>query len=69
MNIVKTIILILMAGFVGFIIYRAILSNRGGEVAVTHPEFRDIEKNSHYSWGNSAIERDRNKVDDLGSIG
>lgn len=44
MNIAKTIILILMAGFIGFIIYRAILSNRGGEVAVTHPEFRDIEK-------------------------
>lgn len=44
MNIVKTIILILMAGFVGFVIYRAILSNRGSEATIIHPEFRNIEK-------------------------
>lgn len=44
MNIVKTIILILMAGFVGFIIYRAVQSNRGSEAAIIRPEFRDIEK-------------------------
>lgn len=44
MNIVKTVILTLLAGCIGFIVYQAILSRRETEADTTTAQFRDIEK-------------------------
>lgn len=44
MNIVKTVILTLLAGCIGFIVYQAILSRRKTEADTTAAQFRDIEK-------------------------